>query len=232
MSAFTTVRAHRAGLWLAAAPLQKAAAAAADCCPEALVWVDRQHWLPARREMFLAGRALAAAALEAAGLRPHRAVVDREPHGAPRWPVGSVGSIAHDAARAIAVVGDAARWAALGVDVEPDLPLPPDAASLVLLPPDEAALIHQFGAAAGQHGRLVFGAKECVHKALHPWRGAWLEFEEVRIDWQGSSADAGRWQAHPLSAAAMRAFAGEALHGEWWRTEGGLWTLLAIPARS
>ncbi len=222
---------HRPGLWLATAPVQFAAAAAARYCPEAIALAAQHHTLTARREAFVAGRALAAAALQAMGLV---GAVGRGIHGAPAWPPGVSGSISHDAVRAVAAVARSTQWAAVGVDVEPDLPLPADAAAMVLQPADRAALDTAFGARAPAQSRLVFCAKECVHKALHPWRGAWLEFDEVEIVWLDQRtdrpADSGRWQARPVGAAARAALAGVDATGEWWRAEDALWCLLAIRA--
>lgn len=212
-------------LWFATAPLHTAARAAAVLCPQANTLLSADAVAP-RREAFLAGRALAAWLLRGHSTTPVR----RGEDGAPQWPVGFVGSIAHDAQRAAAAVGLAPRWLGVGVDVEPDHPLPEDAASLVITEADRRALHQAFGAQAAAMDRLVFGAKECVHKALHPWCGAWLEFDEVSIDWRQSSADQGEWTASPRSAAAVKAFAGLSQQGRWWRAEGALWTLLALPA--
>ena len=43
----------------------------------------------------------------------------RAPHGAPLWPDGVVGSLAHDRSRAVAVVGSTASYRAMGIDIEP-----------------------------------------------------------------------------------------------------------------
>jgi 4'-phosphopantetheinyl transferase EntD len=216
-----SARQHAPGLWLATAPL---AAAAGQAPAEALALAAGENWAPARRESFLAGRAVAAQALRALGAP---AWVAREADGRPRWPAGTVGSIAHGGGHAVAVAGRATAWAAAGVDVEPDAPLPADAAAMVLREEDQTGLAEAFGAAAASHARLVFCAKECVHKALHPWCGAWLEFDEVRIAWPDGAASR-RWQALPVSGAARQAFAGASLIGEWWRADGALWALLTV----
>lgn len=215
------------GLWLAQAGLAPAAEQASVLCPAALALATAHYPAASRRQAFLAGRAVAATAL-AALQQPSE--VGRAADGAPRWPAGVVGSIAHDGAGAVALVGLRPQWQALGVDVEPDLPLPEDAASLALQPADEAALRQHFGPEAQRHSRLVFCAKECVHKALHPLRGAWLEFDAVRIAWLGQGSNSGAWQALPVSAEAQAAFAGLELGGGWRRSEGALLTWLAISA--
>lgn len=213
------------GLWLAQAALAPAAQAAALHCPAALPLAAAHYPAAHRRQAFLAGRAVAATAL-AALQRPGE--VGRAADGAPSWPAAVVGSIAHDGTQAVAVVGLDAQWQALGVDVEPDLPLPADAASVALRVEDQAALRQHFGPEAQRHSRLVFSAKECVHKALHPLRGAWLDFDAVRIDWHSRLENGGGWQALPVSREAEAAFAGLNLQGRWWRDEGALWTLLAL----
>lgn len=208
--------------WAAVAALDTAADRAP---PWAVAIADAEGWLGARRQSFLAGRAVAAAALQAVG---HSTPVPRAEDGAPLWPAGIVGSIAHSAAFAIAIVAPANAVLALAVDVEPDMPLPADAAAVALLPQDHAALATAFGAAAAAHTRLVFSAKECVHKALNPLCGAWLEFDAVAIQWLATTADHGHWQAQASAADAEAAFAGRVLQGEWWRAHGALWTLLQL----
>ena len=179
-----------------------------------------------RRTQFLAGRALAAAALDALGASSME--VARAEDGAPLWPPGMVGSIAHDAHHAAVMAAHAPHWLALGVDVEPDQPLPDDAATLILTDDERAALNALTPGQPLRHARLWFGAKECVHKALHPLRGAWLEFSEVRITLTAPEAEAGRWSATPLSALAQLAFADLQLEGHWWRQDGALITLLGV----
>lgn len=224
-NATPALREHYPGIWLASSALVPAADAAKRLCPEALALAAAHYPAASRRQSFLAGRSVAAAALSALQLPVE---VGRDSDGAPLWPAGAVGSIAHDALQAVAMVGRSSLWRAVGVDVEPDQPLPADAASLVLRAEDHIALRDGFGSDASRNERLVFCAKECVHKALHPWRGVWLEFEEVFVQWTKSGPDGGQWEAMPASESARRAFDGLRLAGEWWRGEGALWSLVAI----
>lgn len=208
--------------WTAVAALDVAADSAP---PWATAIAAAQGWKGVRRQSFLAGRSVADAALQALG---GAAPVLRAADDAPLWPAGTVGSIAHSAAFAIAIVAAASAVLALGVDVEPDLPLPKDAESLVMLPQDRSALAAAFGPAAAAYTRLVFSAKECVHKAFNPLNGAWLEFDAVAIQWRATTADGGQWQAQALTPDAKAAFAGRVLQGRWWRAHGALWTLLQL----
>lgn len=183
-------------------------------------------WAALRQSSFLAGRGAAARAL--AQLGADSLEVARAADGAPRWPAGVVGSLAHDRTHAVALVAWQRHWLALGVDVEPDQPLDEDAAG-VILRPEERSQLDRLGGLV--HGRLPFGAKECVHKALHPLRGAWLEFEDVRIDWQGRlDGAAGGWTPQPVSAAAIAAFEGLAFTGRWQRSDGALLSVLGVRA--
>ncbi|HEY1090987.1 MAG TPA: 4'-phosphopantetheinyl transferase superfamily protein, partial [Burkholderiaceae bacterium] len=78
------------------------------------------------------------------------------------------------------------------------------AAALVLDAADLQALAALPGGYA-RWSRTVFLAKECVHKCVHPLRGAWLEFDEVRIC---LDAERGRFRVEALSARARAACAG------------------------
>lgn len=177
-----------------------------------------------RRADFLAGRAWAARALMALGARS--ADVARSVDGQPSWPQGIAGSISHSARHAAAAVAWSRDWSALGVDIENDEALPEDAASVALTRNELAALAAQLPSEPLRHGRLPFAAKECVHKALNPLRGAWLEFEEVEINFSNPRAERGSWSPQPLSVAAGAAFKGLHLEGRWWRREGCLLVLL------
>lgn len=179
-----------------------------------------------RRQQFLAGRGAAAQALMAlTNLSPD---VPRGESGAPIWPAGVVGSIAHDPEHAIALVGWKRDWLSLGVDVEPDQAIHEDAAEIVLSDIERAAV-----AAPGEplrHGRLVFGAKECVHKAIHPLCNVWLDFEEVAIGISDPNLKEGQWTPRALSDSARTAFAGLAFTGRWQRHNGKLLSYLGVQA--
>src|SRR5215475_15727645 len=60
--------------------------------------------------------------------------VPRAPSGAPIWPMGVVGSLAHDARVAVAAVGRSRDVAALGIDVEPAQCLPPELMDMIATP--------------------------------------------------------------------------------------------------
>jgi 4'-phosphopantetheinyl transferase EntD len=96
--------------------------------------------------------------------------------GAPAWPAGFVGSIAHDEAVAVAAVAPAASILGVGIDVKPLLPLPADLLDIVATPSERAQLNGDLTEA-----RLLFCMKEAVYKATHPVDGHFLDHQDVEI---------------------------------------------------
>ena len=105
--------------------------------------------------------------------------------GAPIWPEGVVGSLAHDCRVALAAVAAQGEVIGLGVDVEPAEPLPADMLDLVATSRERARL-----GGDTLRGRLLFVAKEAVYKALHPLDGIFLEHHDVEIDFEARRATA------------------------------------------
>lgn len=173
-----------------------------------------------RRREFVAGRTVARAALSKLGL--HGIPLPVDPHGAPLWPNGVTGSIAHAGEMAIAVVSAHHDALALGVDLEPDIPLPDDAAEWVITPSERPLLAH---AAPASANRWLFCAKECVHKALNPLNGAWLEFHEINIQ---PAEDWSSFKVSGTSASACTALQGLRVEGYFLRRENYVVALLSV----
>ena len=95
----------------------------------------------------------------------------------PLWPPGITGSLAHDDRVAVAAVGRAHEVGALGIDVEPAAPLPPDTFDLAVTPRERARIADD-----PLRGRLLFAAKEAVYKALYPLERVFLEFHDIEVD--------------------------------------------------
>jgi 4'-phosphopantetheinyl transferase EntD len=155
---------------------------------------DEAALLPPERPAFAASvvkvqRASGAARLVArdllARLGHPGVVLPKSPSGAPRWPDGIVGSLAHDDRVAIAAIAKRQDMAALGIDIEPAEPLPADLLDLVTTPRERAALQHD-----PFLGRLHFVVKEAVYKAVHPLDGAILEHHDVELDFARRTATA------------------------------------------
>lgn len=141
----------------------------------------------ARRREFATVRRCARIALARLGVAPGPILPAREgppwAHRAPKWPDGVVGSMTHcDGYRAAAVARRSAV-ASVGVDAEPNAPVPDGVAELVVLP-EERGILERLVAAepAIAWDRLLFSAKESVFKAWYPLTGRWLDFSECVIE--------------------------------------------------
>jgi 4'-phosphopantetheinyl transferase EntD len=101
----------------------------------------------------------------------------RGPSGAPIWPRGIIGSLAHDAHVAVAAAGLHRDVSALGIDIEPAEALPEDLLETVATAQELRKLD-----ADPCRGRLLFVAKEAVYKAVHPLDQTFLDHHDVEID--------------------------------------------------
>ncbi len=125
-----------------------------------------QHAVPKRRRQFALTRSCARRALHALGAPP--APILPGPHGAPQWPVGIVGSMTHRQGYCAAALARGTDLLSLGIDAEPNEPLPPAVLNTFALPAERDSLRpcpHHSGV---HHDRLLFSAKESVYKAWFP----------------------------------------------------------------
>ncbi|HEV2505950.1 MAG TPA: 4'-phosphopantetheinyl transferase [Mesorhizobium sp.] len=147
---------------------------------------DASHILPgesatilsraaAARDASGAGRWLARRLLRQLGYGD--LAIPRGKAGEPLWPAGVVGSIAHDADFAIAVVAPSETMRGVGVDIEPALPLPPELEPLVLNSRDRLE-----GCDVAIAGKIAFAVKEAAYKASFPLDGEVLGFEDIAVD--------------------------------------------------
>jgi 4'-phosphopantetheinyl transferase EntD len=109
--------------------------------------------------------------------------IGRGPSGAPVWPWGLTGSLAHDDAVAVAAVARASGIRSRGIDVEPAAPLPEDLLPLVVTAADRTG-----GLDSALWARLLFAAKEAVYKAAHPLDGLILDFDDIAVDFPAAQA--------------------------------------------
>lgn len=103
--------------------------------------------------------------------------------GAPIWPSGVVGSLAHDSYLALAAVGLTRNFGALGIDIEPAEALPAELLDLVATPQERTNMD-----GGPYYGRLLFTAKEAVYKAVYPLDRTFLEHQDVEVDLAGRTA--------------------------------------------
>jgi 4'-phosphopantetheinyl transferase EntD len=170
-----------------------------------------------RRREFATTRACARRALAALGFAPGPLVPGAG--GAPDWPAGVVGSLTHCDGYRCAAVAPAGRFAAIGIDAEPALPLPEGVLGLVSSPAERDLIAALDPAMCWD--RLLFCVKEAVYKAWFPGRGTWLGFTdaEVRPDPGGTFT------------AVIRPPGDDAVHrmsGRWLRRDGLLVTAIAL----
>jgi 4'-phosphopantetheinyl transferase EntD len=104
----------------------------------------------------------------------------RSTSGAPIWPAGVVGSMAHDDRIAVAAVGLRRDLDAIGIDIEPAAPLQPDILELIVTPRERRAIANNpLGA------KLLFAIKEAVYKAAYPLDHEFLDFHDIEVDLAG-----------------------------------------------
>lgn len=109
----------------------------------------------------------------------------RSTFGAPIWPPGVVGSMAHDDRIAVAAVGMRRRdLDAVGIDIEPAAPLPSDMLELIAATPRERRAIADNPLGT----KLLFAIKEAVYKAAYPLDHEFLDFHDIEVDLAGRLA--------------------------------------------
>ncbi|QKC86238.1 4'-phosphopantetheinyl transferase superfamily protein [Mesorhizobium sp. NZP2077] len=152
---------------------------------------DEAHLLPEEARSISARQPAMRRASGAARWIAHRLLADigignvaipRAPSGAPTWPDGIIGSLAHDDDMAVAAVARVGRIVSLGIDVEPAQALPDDISAIVATGADRTGAADRLLA-----GRILFCAKEAVYKAAYPLDREILGYEDIAVD-----LDAGR----------------------------------------
>ena len=128
-----------------------------------------------RRQASGAARTVARELLERLGCA--QKALPKSISGAPIWPDGFIGSLAHDSRVAIATVGKRCDVRALGIDIEPAELLPHDLLDIVATPREREKIADD---PCG--GRLLFAAKEAVYKAVNPIDHTFLGHHDIEID--------------------------------------------------
>jgi 4'-phosphopantetheinyl transferase EntD len=133
-----------------------------------------------RRREFATSRDCARRALGRLGLPPRS--IPSGPRGEPQWPRGIVGSITHCRGYRGAVVGRSVQITTIGIDAEPNEPLPEGVLAAIGLP-QEQNWVDRLLATTPQvrWDRLLFCAKEAVYKAWYPLARSWLDFDDALI---------------------------------------------------
>lgn len=150
---------------------------------ESLLWPEEDKALgevvPGRRWDWVMGRRCAREAIEALGMEPLPVLSGEKRE--PLWPGGVVGAITHTSGYAAAAVGRAVDIRSIGVDAEPDEPLPKGVLRRVAFE-SELEWVQAAGIEGVAHAdRLLFTAKEAVYKAWFPVAQRWLGFDDARV---------------------------------------------------
>lgn len=103
--------------------------------------------------------------------------IPRSPERHPVWPEGVIGSIAHDAAFAAAVVGPSGALGGIGIDIEPCEALAAGIAAMVAQPSELMAFSDL---PCGD--KALFSIKEAVFKAVFPRDRIFLDFHDALVD--------------------------------------------------
>lgn len=148
------------------------------------------HAVVKRRREYAGARRAARAAWSRLDV-PARPLLNA-PTREPIWPDGIVGALTHCEGYGAAAVARAGVYDGIGLDAEPNEPLPVGVWSVVGLEEERRALDElELGLGPDRLGvaldRLVFCVKEATFKVWFPLTRRWLDFDEasVRIDLRG-----------------------------------------------
>jgi 4'-phosphopantetheinyl transferase EntD len=183
------------------------------------------HAVPARRRDYAAVRSCARACLQRLGYAP--VPILPGVGGAPTWPSGVLGSMTHCAGYAAAAVAPVRQILAIGIDAEPDAPLPDGVINLVATPAEQDHLAGmQLASGSPNWDRLLFSAKEAVYKAWFPLVGEWLDHQEAEIHFHPQD----RTFTALLSRDGLIVHGRQIrrLHGRWTRKQGILVTAVIV----
>jgi 4'-phosphopantetheinyl transferase EntD len=174
-----------------------------------------------RRLEFTTARWCARRAMAELGRPP--VPVLRGERGQPLWPAGLIGSMTHCVGYRGAVLAPRASFTTIGIDAEPNEPLPGGVFETVTRPGERSHiddLLREHPSV--RWDRLLFSAKESIYKSWFPLTARWLGFEEAELVIDPS---AGTFTARILATGGPTGF-----DGRWMVGEGLILTAIAVPA--
>lgn len=139
-------------------------------------------WTEFRQSQFRLGRS---AARRAIGRRSRTATdtIGFDDDGAPSWPIDLVGSLSHKRLHCVAIVGDAHKSSAVGIDLEIDA-VDRDEKALVervCATDRELAQLAWLAGVTRSPGTLFLSAKEAFYKMQFPKSRRFLDWEDVEV---------------------------------------------------
>jgi 4'-phosphopantetheinyl transferase EntD len=180
-----------------------------------------------RRSEYTTARHLARQALERLGL-PTVAILSGT-HREPLWPAGVVGSITHCVGYRAAAVARNSTLLTVGIDAEPNEPLPDGVLQTISLPCERVHL-DELSQALPEvcWDRMLFSMKESVYKAWFPLTHRWLGFEQalINVDLMHSLFTARLLVSPPFPA---RLTGAAHFKGRWTVGRGLVMTAIATP---
>lgn len=162
-----------------------------------------------RRRDFALGRRCARLAASELGISA--GPIRRGEGGAPQWPYGLVGSITHTEGYAAAAVARSSEVVALGLDAEPNEPLPEGAARLIVRPEERERMAAVRDSGGVHLDRLVFCAKEATYKVWFPLARRWLDFSDATVHIEPADQASGSFRVEILSEGPVKTVTGRYL---------------------
>jgi 4'-phosphopantetheinyl transferase EntD len=107
---------------------------------------------------------------------PQQPVI-RSASGAPIWPAGLMGSLAHSRQVAVAALARRGDFAGIGIDVEPAEPIDADLVRIVATATERHSIADD-----PLQCRVLFAVKEAVYKSVNPIDGQFLEHHDVEVN--------------------------------------------------
>lgn len=182
-----------------------------------------------RRREFTTTRTCARKALAGLGI-PSVPILPGQ-RGAPQWPTGVVGSMTHCVGYRAAAVARAGEALTIGIDAEPNEPLPDGVLEAIAFPKESAAVDALGRTNTGVcWDRLLFSAKESVYKAWFPLTERFLSFEDATItfdvDGDSRTGTSGGFHAELLVEGPWPT--GRRMAGRWSVRDGLLGTSIVL----
>ena len=134
-----------------------------------------------RRREITAGRVLAHRLMRKIGDAPFQVL--QKSDGAPLWPTGLTGSIAHSPQHVAVAIARSSLVRSVGIDIEDGRNLGTAASDIATSEEIESAIAHPFAGNREGAARLIFSAKEALYKCQAPLTGnRHLDCLSVRLE--------------------------------------------------
>ncbi|MAR90223.1 MAG: 4'-phosphopantetheinyl transferase [Pseudomonadales bacterium] len=152
-------------------------------CPDEEALIARA--VDKRKREFRAGRHCAHALLHQVGANCDALLKGRQRE--PAWPAGWVGSITHSGEQCVVAIASSRHYHSIGLDVEQASPLGEDIRDLICSP-GEQDQIAKWQLLSGQDlassalSKVIFSAKESVHKVYFPLNYHTLDFLDAQVE--------------------------------------------------